>query len=348
MGTYRQRFLYNFATLVTLLACEARVDSNDLMTSSLSLIFKNIEKRAPAGVHDAFCEMMVFDHAVDVQVLNGNVMILVGVLLSRLEVKITALTCYLEMRLGSIAGCLTASLASLLAAAQLTLFAPQGFLRGAIVSWVLYRLPKRVGKEDFQADVNTNIRVRTFGGKVFRLRHCLAHDESVPMPVSTQDKMDCLGLALDRTMEFDFERPTKLLGDKEMFLVRSEPDITVVFLIAILPELNGVPAIGTFEAREPNPLVQFFTRKKPFESLAEAIGKRLHRGSRDMFTTASLEGRREIILAWERAFVLILCLDSLKHLIIDEARLFQALHEQVALLLIRIEAILKRSHHNIL
>ena len=111
MRPNRKGLLNKLPTVAICLCGEARVDSDDLMTGSLSLIFKKSEKRAPGGVHDAFCEMMVFDHAVDVQVLDGNVMILVGVLLSRLEVKITALTCDLEMRLGSIAGGLTASLA---------------------------------------------------------------------------------------------------------------------------------------------------------------------------------------------------------------------------------------------
>jgi hypothetical protein len=109
MGTHRQTFLYDLPTRETLLGSEARVDSNDLMTSSLSLIFKNSEKRAPTCVHDALCQMMVFDHAVDIQVLNGNVMILVGVLFSRLEMEVSTLTGNLEVSFGRVLGSLIVS-----------------------------------------------------------------------------------------------------------------------------------------------------------------------------------------------------------------------------------------------
>ena len=62
----------------------------------------------------------------------------------------------------------------------------------------------------------------------------------------------------------------------------------------------------------------------------------------------SLESRFQVILAWEGAFFLILSLDGLKHLVIDDARLFQALHEQMGLLLLHEQAILKGSHASIL
>jgi hypothetical protein len=47
MGTYRQTFLYNFATLVTLLRGETWVHSNDLMTSSRSLVVKDFKELTP-------------------------------------------------------------------------------------------------------------------------------------------------------------------------------------------------------------------------------------------------------------------------------------------------------------
>src|SRR5947207_656743 len=59
MGSYRKRFLHNLTTPVTLLRGEMRVDSDHLMTSSLSLILKDIEERAPTSVHDALCQAMI-------------------------------------------------------------------------------------------------------------------------------------------------------------------------------------------------------------------------------------------------------------------------------------------------
>jgi hypothetical protein len=54
MGTDRQGFLNDLPTLVTLLAGEAGVHSDDLMSSTCSLGSENIEESAPRGVENAF------------------------------------------------------------------------------------------------------------------------------------------------------------------------------------------------------------------------------------------------------------------------------------------------------
>ncbi len=55
VSTNRQTFLDHLATLVTLLRGEARVDSYDLVTSSCSLVFQDLEKRAPTSIQDRLC-----------------------------------------------------------------------------------------------------------------------------------------------------------------------------------------------------------------------------------------------------------------------------------------------------
>ncbi len=79
MGSHRQRFLYDLPTLVTVLRGEARVHSYHVMTSSCSLIFKDVEKRAPTGVHDALCQGMILHHVENGEVLNRNHLILSGI-----------------------------------------------------------------------------------------------------------------------------------------------------------------------------------------------------------------------------------------------------------------------------
>src|SRR5713226_5382150 len=79
--------------------------------------------------------------------------------------------------------------------------------------------------------------------------------------------------------------------------------------------------------------------KKAFERLGETISEHLNGGGRNM-DALSLKRSFQVILAWERAGCLILRLDSLKHRVIEGARLFQALHEQMGLVLIWIQAIL--------
>jgi hypothetical protein len=59
MGAYREAFLDVLTTPTALLAREARGHSDDLMTSSLSLIFKDAEERAPTRVVNALGEVMV-------------------------------------------------------------------------------------------------------------------------------------------------------------------------------------------------------------------------------------------------------------------------------------------------
>ena len=83
--------------------------------------------------------------------------------------------------------------------------------------------------------------------------------------------------------------------------------------------------------------------KKALERRTQTISQHLKGGGRNM-CTLSLESHFQVILAGGGAFFLILGLDGLKHLIIDEASLFQALHEQMGLLLLHEQAILKCSH----
>ncbi len=125
MSTHRKRLLHDFPTVETLLGGEARVDSNHTMTSSLSLLSEDVEKRAPTGIHDTFRKVMVFHHVVDTQFLDSDMVIVFGVLLGDFIVKITALTGDLQVRFSRVQGGFASTMRSLLTAAQLTLFASQ-------------------------------------------------------------------------------------------------------------------------------------------------------------------------------------------------------------------------------
>jgi hypothetical protein len=58
----------------------------------------------------------------------------------------------------------------------------------------------------------------------------------------------------------------------------------------------------------------------------------------------TFESLFQIVLTGERALLLILPFDHLKHTIIDLSRLSQASHEQVGLLLIQVQSVLKCFH----
>src|SRR2546423_737194 len=99
MGSYRQTLLYDLPTLVTLLACETRAHSWDLMPSTCSLGREESEKRAPTGVHDGFREMVIFHHMADLKVFYHYMLIALGIRFGCFEMMITPLTMNLEMRL---------------------------------------------------------------------------------------------------------------------------------------------------------------------------------------------------------------------------------------------------------
>src|SRR5947207_13002406 len=79
MGSYRQRFLHNLSTLVTFLRGETRVHSYDLMSSTCSLGFKNVEERAQRSVNDGCCQRMILYHVVNGKLLISIILVLFGI-----------------------------------------------------------------------------------------------------------------------------------------------------------------------------------------------------------------------------------------------------------------------------
>ena len=113
MSTYRQALVHDLTACVSFLRGEARIDSDHSMTSSSSLLFKDIEKCAPTGVKDALCQRMILDHVEYTQFLNRNDLIAFCILFCRLKVEVTALPLDLEMGLRRTASCLAPSVTAL-------------------------------------------------------------------------------------------------------------------------------------------------------------------------------------------------------------------------------------------
>jgi hypothetical protein len=283
--------------------------------------------------------VMVLHHNGDLKVFHRDMVIGLSVLLGDFEMVIVALALDLQMRLGGFAAAITA----LLAAAHRTLFASERSLRCPIIAWVVYGMPFGVGQEGLQPNVNADIGMLARTWKVFCWWFGLADEKGVPMPISPQDKMHRFGSALDRAMQLDFEEMPDLLGHDEMFLVLMQ-----VHVFAILSQLDRMPAVRVLKARKTYTRdVMLLGSEKALERLSETISQHLHGGGRNM-CALSLESNFQVILAWEGAFFLIPCLDRLKHSVIDDASFLQALHEQIGLVLIHEQAILKCSHTSIL
>lgn len=121
-----------------------------------------------------------------------------------------------------------------------------------------------------------------------------------------------------------------------------------IAILAVLSELDGVPSVGLLKTREATPSkTVLFSKKKPLERLGETISQHLDGGGRNVLALP-FESLFQIILARECSILLILLFDRLKHLIVHDARLTQAVHKQTGLFLIHKKPILKRSHADML
>src|SRR5262249_51511539 len=180
------------------------------------------------------------------------------------------------------------------------------------------------------------------GWFVFGLGFRLTDDQGIPVSISTMDEVNGFSSSLNRAVQLDLEQLAWLSRDMQMFVISIQPPITT---FAVLPELNGIPAIRLLETGEARiRYAQLFRSKIPFECLHESNGQHLHGGGRHMFTSTTLELCRQIVLRWEGLILLIVCLKRSQHLVIELARLGQAGHKQAGPFIIHEQAILTRSH----
>src|SRR5690242_3358862 len=171
----------------------------------------------------------------------------------------------------------------------------------------------------------------------------LANNKGIPMAISTQNEMSCLRSTLNRSMKFDLDQISQLLGNEEVFVLRGKHHITAILFIAILPKLKRMPLVRLLKTRKSARDTQLFTDKEPLECLGETICKTLNGSSRDILST-TLKSLLQFILIRKCSILLILVFNHLKHLIIDLARLNQALHQQGTLFFVRVNSILIRLH----
>src|SRR5579862_1832934 len=218
MRPYTQAFLHVLPTTATLLAGVACGDSDNLMTSSFSLVFQDTEKRRPACVIDALAEMAVARHSCYVQVLYADTRMPFCVVLGGLEMEVAALASDGQVLLGDRSFRLLAPMAALYPTVTEVLRFSQSFLPAPRVTWVLHHVSVRVGQKHLQAHIQPDSAVRAgWLGHRFRapmytailvMWFRLTDDERIPMIVGAQDEMRRDGSALQWAMQFDFERLT--------------------------------------------------------------------------------------------------------------------------------------------
>ena len=200
MRTHGKRLLDHLPTPIAFLRGVAGVHSNDLMSGTFSLGSENIKERAPGGVHDALCEMVVFHHPINVQVLDGDMLILVSILFGDLEMKVPPLPFDLQMRLSRTLGRFPTSLRAFLSTCNRALLPSQSGLALAIVTGVLNRVSFAIRQKGLQPNVDTDIRMRACRWAMLSLWLRLTDNENIPMPIGTQNEMGCLWGAFDGTV----------------------------------------------------------------------------------------------------------------------------------------------------
>ena len=196
MGTNAQTLLDDLTTFEALLRGEARVHSYHCVPSSLSLFTQDVEECAPTGVQNAFREGMILHHVEHLKLLNGDDLVLFGVLVGRLILEIPPLTGNLEMRLCRTPGSFTAAMTPLLPSAQRSLLASQGLLRGAIETRVLNGVTLTIRQKGREANVKTNVRMRALPWMVLDVWLRLTHDEGIPLSIRTVYQVNRLGRPL--------------------------------------------------------------------------------------------------------------------------------------------------------
>lgn len=319
MSTNTQGLLNQCSAVAACLCREAGVHSDHLMSGTFSLGFKDFKELTPCGVQDGLRHMVVLDHGGDNQVFDCNMVIVLGVLLCNLEVVVSPLAGDLEMRLRCTLSSLALAMRAFLTAAYGALLASKSTLRGAIEARVRDGIALTIGQERFQSDINANVSMSTRGWSMFSLRLCPTDNEGIPMPIGPQDTVNGFRSPLYRTMQLDLEEMSHFLGNNEVFLVFMQ-----IAVFAVLSQWDGVPPVRFLETREANTRdVVLLGSQKPFEGCGEPICKHLDGCGRDM-VALPFESSLQVILAGECPILLILCLDGLKHRIIQVTQFDQA------------------------
>jgi hypothetical protein len=121
VGTHTQAFRCDLTAIAALLASVVSRHSDNLRTSTLSLELKDTQELCPSCVINAFTQVMVLDHTLNVQVFHHDGTIAVDISFGNVEMEVTSLPFYLQVRLGNVASGFCTALAALLTTAPGTL-----------------------------------------------------------------------------------------------------------------------------------------------------------------------------------------------------------------------------------
>jgi hypothetical protein len=281
--------------------------------------------------------MVVLDHAFYVQIFDYDGVVSVHVPPRHFMQEVLALARYLQMKLRRLPGSFLAPLGVFLTAARFSLSSPELFLRATVVFRIFNRVAFRVSEEYLQAYVKSDGLSVTFGRSIDEI----THDDGVPIAIGSQLEIDGLGCALKGAVHLDLDGPPELLRNSETPILN--PGVAT---LTVLTKLDGMPAVGSLEARKPRTLlVRLPMCYTPPESFIKPVGKRLDGRGRHMFATATFKTCGERIFEEEATRLDVMPPGLLEHLVVQLAAFGQARKEKFALLTRRIKSVFKSFEH---
>jgi hypothetical protein len=203
---------------------------------------------------------------------------------------------------------------------------------------VFDRLAFGIGKKNFQAQINTNTGAVLEG----RLSSEVADDERVPVVVSPTHEVSRFRSTFGGAVLFYLDASTELLGDSESLSFTIQEHI---MSLAVLPEMDGVPAIAGFEAREADLLLQLLAVEESPQGFIKTTTERLDCGLGDVFATAAPKLTRKIIPTERFAALCVMVFNQFEHLIVNTARFGETGEEQFLLCTVWVKTVFEGLVH---
>lgn len=322
----------------TPLRCETRRYFENPTTSFFRFVIEDRDKTRPTRVGDTFRETSVPDQTPYIEIFDGDKSVPIDVFAGRFVEEVLPLTGNFEMPLRGEPRGSFASVGAFLSTTRLALRFSQFLLTPSMATWVFDRLAFGIGEKNLQTQIDAN------GGASLERRSCseVAYDEYIPVAVSPAHEVSRFGDTFDRTVLFYLDASTEFIGDSEPLSLVVKEDIVS---FTVLPEMDGVPAITSFKAREAYFLLALFTIEESPQGFVETTAKCLNRGLGDVFPTAALELTGEIIPTERFAALCVMIFNQFEHLIVNKARFGETGEEQSLLHTVRVETVFEGLVH---
>lgn len=236
MNTYRERLMNLGTTTGAYLRCILWGNFNYRSTSIFSFVGKKIKEHAPRTIRDTFGKVSILNHALNVQVFNIDTLKFFDVTIGYFMEKVFTLVGNLLVRFGNKHSSPCSANGALDPAREPSLSTPQELFGLPKVFRVLNLAPLRIGKERFNAYIETYI---LCGWGQVSNRDVIARERNEPFTGSLSPNRNGFYIAFNWSGKKEF-KPTNVV-DIEILSRESPPTLF---------KGKGLVSILPFESRE--------------------------------------------------------------------------------------------------